>query len=208
MSMRMAKTQKATLDPSKISGRCGRLMCCLRYEDETYSEFRKCLPKRNTWVRTELLTGKVVSTQTLTQLIELFLPDGTKAVVANEEIIERDVPEPKPGEVFRQVRPPRIAALPARPRSAGTETSDSGAESSDAQQSPASRKKRRRRRRKKTSGQDQAQPQDGASESKPQGAGEPSSSDGAGPPKKKRRRRRRKKKPQGDNSGGASSGGS
>jgi hypothetical protein len=41
-----AKVQKATLDPVKISGRCGRLMCCLRYEDETYDELRKRLPNR------------------------------------------------------------------------------------------------------------------------------------------------------------------
>ena len=53
ISMRAAKVQKATLDPTKISGRCGRLMCCLRYEDETYEELRKKLPKRNTRVKTE-----------------------------------------------------------------------------------------------------------------------------------------------------------
>lgn len=46
VSMRMAKMQKATLDPSKISGRCGRLMCCLRFEDATYDELRKTLPRR------------------------------------------------------------------------------------------------------------------------------------------------------------------
>ena len=38
VSMRMAKLQKATLDPTKISGRCGRLKCCLRYEYETYEQ--------------------------------------------------------------------------------------------------------------------------------------------------------------------------
>jgi len=41
VSMRMAKMQKATLDPSKISGYCGRLKCCLRYEDKTYIELKK-----------------------------------------------------------------------------------------------------------------------------------------------------------------------
>jgi cell fate regulator YaaT (PSP1 superfamily) len=45
VSMKSAKTQKATLDPLKISGRCGRLMCCLRYEDETYDELKR-LPNR------------------------------------------------------------------------------------------------------------------------------------------------------------------
>ena len=53
VNMRMAKQQKATLDPSKISGRCGRLKCCLRYEDAVYIESKKKLPRRNTCVLTD-----------------------------------------------------------------------------------------------------------------------------------------------------------
>src|SRR2546430_8131513 len=41
---RMAKLQKSTLDPSKISGRCGRLKCCLRFEQDVYEEFQQELP--------------------------------------------------------------------------------------------------------------------------------------------------------------------
>ena len=44
VSMKMAKLQKATLDPTKISGRCGRLKCCLRYEYETYEQMREQPP--------------------------------------------------------------------------------------------------------------------------------------------------------------------
>src|SRR5205807_2004576 len=44
VSMRMAKLQKSTLDPSKISGRCGRLKCCLRFEQDVYEEFQQQLP--------------------------------------------------------------------------------------------------------------------------------------------------------------------
>ena len=44
VSMKMAKMQKATLDPTKISGRCGRLKCCLRYEYDTYEALQKELP--------------------------------------------------------------------------------------------------------------------------------------------------------------------
>src|SRR3954447_5273116 len=44
VSMKMAKLQRATLDPSKISGRCGRLKCCLRYEYDTYQDFQAELP--------------------------------------------------------------------------------------------------------------------------------------------------------------------
>jgi len=44
VSMRMAKLQKSTLDPSKISGRCGRLKCCLRFEQDVYEDFQRQLP--------------------------------------------------------------------------------------------------------------------------------------------------------------------
>ncbi len=116
VSMRMAKMQKATLDPSKISGRCGRLMCCLRFEDEAYQELKKRLPHRNIWIRTADGTlGRVVSTQIITQLVELRLADNTRAVVANEDIVERDVPEPKPGETpDRSKGTTRLAQVLAR----------------------------------------------------------------------------------------------
>ncbi len=98
VSMRMAKTQKATLDPSKISGRCGRLMCCLRYEDQCYRDLKKCLPHKNIWVKTCDKIGRVTGTQILTQLVQVQLPDGSRGVFANEDIIERDVDPPKPPE--------------------------------------------------------------------------------------------------------------
>lgn len=69
VSMKSAKTQKATLDPLKISGRCGRLMCCLRYEDTTYDELKKNLPKKKTPIMTPDGPGIVIDTQILTQLV-------------------------------------------------------------------------------------------------------------------------------------------
>ena len=78
VSMKMAKMQKATLDPTKISGRCGRLMCCLRYEDSTYDELRKRLPRKGTWVRAaDGTVGRVIEGQALTQLVRVALADGT-----------------------------------------------------------------------------------------------------------------------------------
>ena len=94
VSIRMAKTQKATLDPAKISGRCGRLMCCLRYEDEGYEELRRKLPKKGIWVRTAALVGRVIETQILSQLVRVVTIDGTVSAVANEAILERNVPPP------------------------------------------------------------------------------------------------------------------
>jgi len=95
VSMRMAKTQKATLDPSKISGRCGRLMCCLRYEDQCYRDLKKCLPHKNIWVKTCDQIGRVTGTQILTQLVQVQLPDGSRAVFPNEAIVERNVDPPE-----------------------------------------------------------------------------------------------------------------
>ncbi len=86
VNMRMAKMQKATLDPAKISGYCGRLKCCLRYEDETYNELKKRLPKKNTKVKTKHGQGKVVDTQILTQLVIVESESGEKVAIPVEEI--------------------------------------------------------------------------------------------------------------------------
>ena len=122
VSMRMAKMQKATLDPSKISGRCGRLMCCLRYEDAGYEELRAKLPRRNSFVRIATgAVGKVVDMQVLTQLVRLLLADGAQTVVGNEDIIERNVPPPPPGAMqgpLETSRPPAWMSRAMRPRPA------------------------------------------------------------------------------------------
>ena len=86
VNMRMAKMQKATLDPSKISGYCGRLKCCLRYEDKTYTELKKGLPKKNTKVKTKHGEGKVVETQILTRLVVVEYDSGGKVAIPVEEI--------------------------------------------------------------------------------------------------------------------------
>jgi cell fate regulator YaaT (PSP1 superfamily) len=82
----MAKMQKATLDPSKISGYCGRLKCCLRYEDKTYTELKSRLPRKSTIVKTAHGQGRVVDTQILTQLVMIEQNDGTKIAVPVEEL--------------------------------------------------------------------------------------------------------------------------
>jgi len=86
VNMRMAKMQKATLDPSKISGYCGRLKCCLRYEDETYAELKKRLPRRNSRVKSKYGEGKVIDTQILTQLVMVEKDDGTRIAVPVDEL--------------------------------------------------------------------------------------------------------------------------
>ncbi len=88
VSMKSAKTQKATMDPLKISGRCGRLMCCLRYEDETYAELAKKLPKKGTRVNTEDGPGTVIDGKILVQLALVRLDEGNREIaVPVEELL-------------------------------------------------------------------------------------------------------------------------
>jgi len=86
VNMRMAKVQKATLDPSKISGHCGRLKCCLRYEDENYQHLKKKLPKKNALVKTASGIGKVVNTQILTQLVVVQDDKGNREAFNVDEV--------------------------------------------------------------------------------------------------------------------------
>jgi len=87
VSMKMAKVQKATLDPSKISGRCGRLMCCLRFEHSTYRELQKNLPRKNKEVGTAVGRGKVLSSDVVTQTVTVLLEGGTRVVVPVETLV-------------------------------------------------------------------------------------------------------------------------
>jgi cell fate regulator YaaT (PSP1 superfamily) len=106
ISMKMAKVQKATLDPSKISGRCGRLMCCLRFENETYEELKKALPRKNSFVLTEMGPGKVIGGDILTQLVKVFI-GGKVHVVPLDALLARDLTEAQVQEA--------MASRPARP---------------------------------------------------------------------------------------------
>ncbi len=86
VNMRMAKMQKATLDPSKISGYCGRLKCCLRYEDQTYTELKQRLPKKGTLVQTKRGEGRIIDTQILTQLVVVEYENGDRVALPLEEV--------------------------------------------------------------------------------------------------------------------------
>lgn len=83
VSMKMAKIQKATLDPSKISGRCGRLKCCLRYEYDTYEEYRRELPRVGAMVVTRQGEGKVIGQEILARKV-LVLYEGQRRVLTDE----------------------------------------------------------------------------------------------------------------------------
>lgn len=92
VTMRMAKLQKATLDPSKVSGRCGRLRCCLRYEHEGYEVLDKKLPRNGNRMRTERGYCTVIDRQILTQLLHVRYDNGAMEIVPIESVLERDLP--------------------------------------------------------------------------------------------------------------------
>jgi len=120
VSMKSAKVQKATLDPLKISGRCGRLMCCLRYEDETYDQLRKNLPHRKSRVGTPEGDGIVINTQILTQLAMVRLDNNTDVAIPVEDLTEPEFKvAPEPGTRSG-------GACSGGTRSSGTRTSGKG----------------------------------------------------------------------------------
>src|SRR5205823_11573566 len=87
VSMRMAKLQKSTLDPSKISGRCGRLKCCLRFEQDVYEEFQAQLPPPGTRVLTAKGQGRVLAQEILARRVLVEFEDGRRIIVAADEIL-------------------------------------------------------------------------------------------------------------------------
>ena len=76
VSIKMAKEQSISLNPSKISGNCGRLMCCLKYEQEVYEEKLKGLPRVGAIVKTQDGTGEVASVEILKEMIRVKYQDG------------------------------------------------------------------------------------------------------------------------------------
>jgi len=87
VSMKMAKLQKATLDPTKISGRCGRLKCCLRYEYATYEEKLKKMPPIGSTVETPDGRGRVVGHEVLAGQVTVETEDRTRKLVNVTDVV-------------------------------------------------------------------------------------------------------------------------
>jgi len=87
VSMRMAKLQKATLDPSKISGRCGRLKCCLRYEYDTYQELQKDLPPVGSEIITSKGKARVLAQEILAGQLLVEMEDMRRIALDGSEVL-------------------------------------------------------------------------------------------------------------------------
>ena len=86
INVKMAKEQDLSLTPATISGVCGRLKCCLKYEHEGYQEFEKGMPRRGEWCDTPQGRGRVSDRNLLTRRVSVTLESGNVVQFAREEI--------------------------------------------------------------------------------------------------------------------------
>ena len=87
VSIRMAKEQNLSLNPTKISGQCGRLMCCLKFEHETYKSLKKKFPKIGKKINAPAGKGRVTRHNVSCNRLAVRLEDGTEIEIGLEDII-------------------------------------------------------------------------------------------------------------------------
>ncbi len=121
VSMKMAKLQKATLDPTKISGRCGRLKCCLRYEYDTYEEYQKELPPIGSEIVTAEGRGRVLNHEILTRQMLIQTEDGRRTMIDASgvlTVLSRGTPRKKSrGDRPRRDEQDKGGSKPEEPKS-------------------------------------------------------------------------------------------
>ena len=158
VSTKMAKTQSMSLNPAKISGCCGRLMCCLRYEQEAYEDLVKHVPKNGAFVETEDGYGNVCMVNLLRQTVKVKL-DGTGDPVFHtysvDEIAEIPGGRPAEGEPLPRLLQPKAKKKEEEKRESEWSIPSLFAELPNEDKSGEGEKKgeSHRRRRKKGSGE-------------------------------------------------------
>jgi cell fate regulator YaaT (PSP1 superfamily) len=122
VSMKMAKLQRATLDPTKISGRCGRLKCCLRYEYETYQELQRELPPLGADIITTTGRARVLAQEILAGQVLVETEDMRRIVIDAADVLtvlKRERPQRgaeshdvvPTADIVREELPPDLAKL-------------------------------------------------------------------------------------------------
>jgi len=196
VTMRMAKLQKSTLDPSKVSGRCGRLRCCLRYEHQGYDELLRQLPHLGTRLQTEIGPATVIDRQVLTQLLLVRGEDGQTLAVPVSETAPLGAVPPKPAEPE-----PEPVASRFEPDQPETESEKEARTEETPRERPRRRRRPRRGRKPAEEAPSQSEetpaspppaaPSPGARQAPGASAGDESKADGEARARRKRRRRRR-----------------
>ena len=178
VSIKMAKTQNLSLNPTKISGTCGRLMCCLKYEQFAYEDLIRNAPKAESLVDTPEGRGTVVEVELLRQRVKVRLEDQPETIVtvANDEIAvlrsgkakKNDPPVPVDlapisggGKRVRKEEveeEPKLDVIRFRYRDEAIVEEPEQAEEEQPAQENKNRNHRRRNRNKKPAGERQEQP--------------------------------------------------
>jgi len=156
VAIKMAKVQGLSLNPSKISGVCGRLMCCLRYENEWYGAARTTLPRVGCSVQCEQGIGKVTAVNVLKRTVMVRVEGASAIEVQASEATEVDAAQAEQAlaekETARQAptepaKPPAARARqPTRPRRASRAAPQRTSEQAGAPPAQSSTRPRRRQR--------------------------------------------------------------
>ncbi|MAT10308.1 MAG: signal peptidase [Rhodopirellula sp.] len=193
VSMKMAKLQKATLDPTKISGRCGRLKCCLRYEYDTYVSLKEDLPRAGTEVITSSGRGKILNQEILSQQLLVELESGRRLMLHVSEILT--TLDRKSPDYEEQVAEGQrlLASAKADEIEIALDNLTPDEKTGDLLEDDKSRRGKGKRRRRRRNPKGQRKSQQGSSESGAEDKKNTSGGPHASGKKKKRRRRRRRR---------------
>ncbi|MBI5815201.1 MAG: hypothetical protein HZB29_06280 [Nitrospinae bacterium] len=210
VSIRMAKDQNLSLNPAKISGVCGRLMCCLGYEHEHYRAIMERMPRMNKSVITmDGRTGKVYNINALAERVGVVFEDGSRMEFAASDVspAHKGPPQKKKEDETAQAAPPpqqQVQPAPARERLPETPAhEDRRPEGVSPGAQPG--RKRPRRKKKKSFQREGGAPQQDNRQQPPQGQDRQQSQDR--PPRPERPQQAPGQQPGGGASGGGGGGG-
>ncbi len=191
VSLGLAKDQRLSLNPSQISGGCGRLLCCLKYEHAFYVTSRKRFPKEGKTIRTALGTERVVAVDLFRERIFLQHEEqGSRIILLVDLLAEQAGQTPAP-PLAPAPPDPAITREPDPPPPSPTTSSRSGGTppvSPDAAESDTEARRRRGRRRSRNRRTDSPE----TTESTASSPATPSAEQSPPPPRKRKRRRSRR----------------
>ena len=144
VSLSLAKDQHLALNPAQISGGCGRLLCCLKYEHDFYVTSRKRFPKEGKTLRTSLGEERVVSVDILRERVSLRGSDGTSRIIPLLDLREEIASTTRSPEVTRPPHQDQGGA--PRPEAQATPTAEKPPAEPGPPRDPAAARSRRRRR--------------------------------------------------------------
>ncbi|MCC6705176.1 MAG: hypothetical protein IT334_09885 [Thermomicrobiales bacterium] len=168
ISMGMAKTQDLPLNPQKVSGVCGRLLCCLSYENEQYRQMKAIMPRLGQPIQTPSGPGMVVSMQILRETVTVRLEEENREEIFPASTLGFGSPRPQeaPVEAAASVTPeasfeaPKAAPVSVAPEpETAPETETVEDEPATSEEGRSSKSRSRRRRRRGNRGQSGAQSQ-------------------------------------------------